>query len=383
MLKKVLMFTLLVSALALPAMAHSQMLATQNGDCRFFYPTTKNTQGWYIKTSSEMMCQNGFVNNHGEVTIYNAFSEPVEQFYGFFNGGYWTKDTPLSAAIIASGAQDSNTYKVFFELPADRGFDVQYVAQMISKKQPDKTYGPFSFCGPFRVLINTTDFGLFKDESLTTEMIDEIATHARKLCPKETMIQLYGATSIEPKMNDIFFFAEINLQTAKIDVKRNEAADFEKKAQQAQENENISSQNENNNITTETIRVIEGDSVTVVHEDPFPILKNDSYVHIQPKDYGQSKDKVPHLLLLSRLKKEPVYGKAVMEITRVVEMNGEAKTPSVLKLTGSSLHVGWAVVTGEYQYESGKTAADMKGSVQVSSVMMCEEAYCTDKEEQQ
>lgn len=378
MLNKKCFSMVILGALAFSIEVQANMLSTQDGTCRFFYPSSKNTQGWYIKTSSADMCQNGAVNNHGEVTIYNAFSVPVDQFYGFFNGGYWTGDNSLKADIVSSGVESNDTYKVFFELPAEQGFDVQYVAQMTSHRQKDKTYGPFSFCGPFRVLINSVDFGLFKDETLMTEMIDEIAAHTRKLCPQETMIQLYGATSAEPKMDDIFFFAEIDLQTARIDVKRNDAALFEKRNAMQENAEQASDEN----AVLEPSQPIVMPEVNVeprVQEDiitPVPKVVSEELMEKRQNVL----DKVPHLLLFSRLHGKPVYGTAVVEIERVSGLNAQSKSPLSLKLTGSDLHVGWMVVSGDFNYEAGQRIVDMRGTVEVSSAILCEQPYCTDIE---
>ena len=370
MLKKVTTLALLVSAWALPVAAGFDMVPTQDGQCHFFYPTDKNTHGWTIQTSSEHMCQNGTVNKHGQVTIYNAFGMPVEQIYGFFNGGYWTGDKELSATVISGYAENADTYKVAFELSSNTGFDIRYLSQMVAKKQKDTTFGSFSYCGPFRVLVQTDDFGLFQDKSLITDIIDEVAQYAKKLCPSEHKIQLFGSTKERPSGDDVFFYADIDLKTAQIDVKRNDAADF------AQKQEALSEVVKNRG--SEQV-VVPEKNISVVEDVLMPAnnVLNDANGTDEP-DMLQLMDKIPHLLTISRLTGKPVQGTTVVEIKRVTHNTAEVVTPVSLQLTGDNLMVGWAIISGEFAHKSGKKGADLTGQVNITSLIPCQQAYCAD-----
>lgn len=361
-----------------PAIAEFKALTTEDAACHFFYPTHKNTQGWYIKTSSSDMCQNGTVNKHGEVTIYNAFSEPVEQFYGFFNGGYWLGQTSLSADVISAKAENDSVYKVSFVLPNDTGFDIKYISQMSAQKQNNKTYGPFTFCAPFRILVQTEDFGLFKDKNLTTEIIDDIARQARRLCPTEQAIQLFGATKENPKQEDIFFYADINLQTAQIDVKRNEAEAFAKRF------EDIKTKSE---TPLDTISLTDTALTTdSLHNTP-SIIPTEIITPVPKTEQAQDLknntavlDKVPHLLTLSRLTGAPVSGTAAVEISKVSDNTAVAIKPLPLNLTGDNLQTGWAIISGDFKHKTGKQASQLTGSVTISSFIPCATAYCVEIE---
>lgn len=402
MLKRILLLNALVllsgSVLAAPT---DGMLATKEGDCHFYYPTHKNTQGWYIQTTPTDMCRNGFVGAHGEVTIYNAFSKPVEQFYGFFNGGYWTGDVALSADVLFRRSEKDGSRKVFFTLPSEAGLDVQYIGQMTAKKQKDNTYGPFSFCDPFRVLVQTTDFELFVNRDQTTELIDEVAKITRNLCPAEKQILLYGATRQDPKMQDIFFYAEIDLQTAQITIKRNDAD------KRAQNYEKITEDADVKN-TADEVSAFAPDKTVVVEPALIPVAdkqKTPAVPEIEsvpasvpsvvigdvpgdiitpvPKQTldasdTQIMDKVPHLLTIARLLKKPIYGTAVVEINRLNEAGGESDRPVKLKLNGVGLQSGWGVVSGDFEYKSGKKTDDLTGVVQVSSFVPCSDSFCKD-----
>ena len=378
MLKKVTTLALLVSAWALPVAAGFDMVPTQDGQCRFFYPTDKNTSGWYIETSSQEMCQNGVVNKQGQVTVYNAFGNPVEQIYGFFSGGYWTGDKELSAQVLSGYAENADTYKVAFELPSDTGFDIRYLSQMVSQKQKDTTFGAFSFCHPFRILVQTGDYGLFQDESLTTEIIDDAARYAKVLCPTEQKIQLFGSSKERPSGDDVFFYADIDLKTAQIDVKRNDAAAFAKR--QNTEDEKIDVENKVLINGTKTIDLNPTDDASEkLLPNVVPVVNSIDDTQVDNEvDFIQLMDKIPHLLTISRLTGKPVQGTTIVEIKRVSGKMAEVVSPVSLHLTGENLVAGWAIISGDFSYESGRKGAELTGKVLVSSVIPCSETYCVD-----
>lgn len=404
MFKKEITLALLVSALALPVAAEEFMLSTKDGSCRFFYPTHKNTQGWHIEVTPDSMCQNGVVGHHGQVTVFDAFSKPVEQFSGFFNGGYWLGKTALTADIISTAVEPNGLYKVYFKLPSEAHFDLQYISQMTARRQKDKTYGAFGFCNPFRVMAHTNDFGLFQDEALVSEIIDELAMYTKRFCPTQHKIMLYAATKEQPDMSDVFYYAEIDLATGEVNVKRNHAKQFAKRVlasadlpddaveadelrqEMAEQSEQVvpNLEYQNNQEPTlpdysfnqadvvadpvENMPTLEGDTVASVNEVSGIGMVNNDAVYM---------DKVPHLLLLSRLWKRPVQGTSIVHIARADNHSAEVKHPMVLTLTGNDLHTGWGVVSGLFQHQSG-LAGNMTGSVQVSSFIPCSNAYCTD-----
>ncbi len=407
MFKKVLTLALLGSALALPVAAEDYMISTKDGACRFFYPTHKNTQGWHIEVTPASMCQNGVVGQHGQVTIYDAFSKPVEEFSGFFNGGYWLGKTALTADIVSTAIEPNGLYKVYFKLPSEAHFDLQYISQMTARRQKDTTYGAFGFCNPFRVLAHTNDFGLFQDEALVSEIIDELAMYAKRYCPAQHKIMLYAATKEQPDMTDVFYYSEIDLETAEVNVKRNQAEQFAKQAlaiknipddaveaeeirqemikQTEQVIQDLERQNNQESIkNTPTVDYSFHQVNETKQESQSPKGKageNAFSEQIQPissEKGGQALlDKVPHVLLLSRLWNRSVPGTGIVHIIRSDNQSAVANQPVTLTLTGADLHTGWGVVSGTFQYQSG-LGADMTGTVQVSSFVSCSNPYCTD-----
>jgi hypothetical protein len=326
------------------------------------------------------MCQNGVISKHGQITIYNAFGKPVEQIYGFFNGGYWTGDKELSARVISGYAENADTYKVAFELPSDTGFDIRYLSQMMAQKQKDTTFGPFSFCNPFRVLVQTEDYGLFQDKNLTTEIIDEVARYAKVLCPAEQKIQLFGSVKERPAQADVFFYADIDLKTAQIDVKRNEALAFAKQRDvlpQAVDNLDVL---QHNNVQQADLNSIGGISAEVPTNISIPVEKSidEAKVDERKSTFAELTDKVPHLLTISRLTGKPVQGTVIVEIKHVSGEVAEVVSPYSLHLTGENLVGGWAIISGEFSYQSGRKGTDLTGKVEVSSIISCLEPHCTD-----
>ena len=378
MLKNTFIFMALVYGMATSVSAGFDMIPTSDGTCLYFYPTDKNTSGWYIETSSKEMCQNGVVNKHGQITIYNAFGKPVEQIYGFFNGGYWTGDKELSANIISGYVENADIYKVSFELPSETGFDVRYLSQMVAQKQKDTSFGAFSFCSPFRVLIQTQDYGLFQDKSLTTEIIDDIARYAKELCPMEHKIQLFASEKERPTQDDIFFYADIDLKMAQIDVKRNEAENFAKRQDDLSEIESGLDKVQQNDIRQASYHQKQSDDMT--DNIIVPVEKPTNDVKEKELKLSQLTDKIPHLLTISRLTGKPVQGTVIVDIKHVSGKMAEVVSPYSLQLTGDNLPKGWAIISGDFSYRSGHKGSELTGNVDVSSVVSCSEPQCVDVE---
>lgn len=380
MLKKMLM-TGLACLMTLPVYAAEQGLSTRDKSCSFYYSTQKNTKGWYIEVSPEM-CKNGLVTGQGEVTIYNAFSKPAEQIYGFFNAGFWTGDKPLSAPVLGQTTETDGTQKVFFSIPNETSMPAQLIGQMVSVKQKDANYTPFSFCAPFRVLVKTADVTLFQNQGQTSKLIDAIVHRVRSFCPAEEQIMLYASMLDRPTPSDIFFYAIVDLKTARIDVKKNASFDV-----------NLSMiepplDGINQEIPTLDVPDLPDDlsdlgianqgeaAVMPGDETIVPVSKEDFSI-LLPQEIPAMLDKVPHLLLASDVLKKPVLGAAIVHIKSVQGNIAEADEPTSLKLTGDGLAIGWGVVSGTFANSVGTR---VKGTVQVSTFVPCLQERCQELE---
>lgn len=383
MLKRILFYGLCVSLFAGTALGMSREpapLQTKDKTCNFNFLTPKNTQGWYISTS-EGLCKEGVVQGHGEVTIHNAFGSPVEQVYGFFNGGYWTGDTAVDGMILSRTINIDGSQKVLFSIPNTTYLDFQFIGQMTSKKQRDGTYTPFSFCNPLRVLIQTQEVGLFQDTTSLTKIIDAIAKQARTMCPAEQKIMLFGSTKEQPLQDEIFFYAEIDLSKAQIHVLKNDPQGQVSVPQNRIATTDILQEPvpafEPPDPQQPTAIVTPDDVITPVL--PVMLAKTND-IEKSTKDVSteidNTFDKVPHLLVSSRILQKPVFGTAVVHIGKVSGKTAYS-TDKKLHLNGDELISGWAVISGEFNYKSAGEKS-LQGSVTVTSIVPCTADVCKD-----
>lgn len=448
--------------------AHSQSptLYTKDGTCRYFYFTPKNTQSWYIDVS-DGLCDNGVVNGQGVVTVYNAFSQPIEENYGFFNEGYWTGDMPLSAPVLYKTVETDGTQKVYFEIPNDTYYNFLLIGQMSAQKQKDGTYQPFNFCKPFRILLQTDEADLFTDNQKLIEIVDALVKKTREYCPAEETLYFYASRLERPNLDDIFFFAEVDLRAARITVKRNIpvqkvrsddlsagmenfAADplstqetnmrdidsipadfgYEQPISRSPTNRG-SSLNANRNFDNayaqnmgqprkrmdgtrgNSLAVNEGqvspddeDDMSVRAPEQTNRLKQKSDKNFKNQRMAQNvglektavsekkqesqdtvtetlsgqreMDKVPHLLLASKIMRKPVQGTAVVYISDAGDRTARSNKPNPLKLEGKDLAVGWAVISGKFEYQSTSISGKLRGKVVVESVLPCQSKQCKD-----
>lgn len=381
----------LLCTLATPSFATNQEgLQTQDKSCRFYYLTSKNTQGWYISVSPEM-CKNGLVQGQGQITIYNAFSKPTEQIYGFFNAGYWTGETALSASILGRSVDPDGTQKVFFNVPNDSYIEAKFIGQMTALKQKDGTYGTFSFCNPFRVLVQTSKTDTFQNQDLTTNLIDTLVKQVRTFCPAERTILLYASSTDRPKPEDIFFYASVDLQTAHIDVKKNMA--FTQTIPTSTEQPIFEEQAIDMPLVSDVptlptdlsdlgIEALQESEINAPTSDPLivPVPKTSEITALLPQEIPALLDKVPHLLVSSKILKKPVLGAAVVRIKSIQGSIAVADKPATLQITGDGLTPGWGIISGTFAYQQGVANLGLQGTVQVSSFVPCTQERCQELE---
>lgn len=441
-------FVLLCGLLIIAAGAHASTpsLYTKDGACRFYYFSPKNTHSWYIQTS-DGLCDNGVVDGQGAVTVFNAFSQPIEEIYGFFNEGYWTGDMALSAPVLYQAVEEDSTQKVYFEIPNDTYYNFQLTGQMSAKKQKDGTYEPFKFCGPFRILLQTNESDLFTDNQKLIEIVDSLVKKTRDYCPAEETLYIYASKLERPNLEDIFFFAEVDLRAARITIKRNipvhstslvpgmpspsyidernsqnnhiddsffpdlnkdTGANSDKHLMQhafnTQSRQNAWQPSRENEIST---NLNKQSVVTAPKKTELKPLLSNSNTHPNDRNAGKVKtlevnqsessdrenemkttspkvtpseqiDKIPHLLLSSKIKRKPVQGTGVLYISNVAGDTGRSNKPNPLQIEGENLSVGWALVSGAFEYQSTSTSGKLRGKVTVESVVACQEKQCKD-----
>ncbi|MDR2902173.1 MAG: hypothetical protein LBU87_03605 [Lactobacillales bacterium] len=219
----VLFLVLGVFCAGIPARAFlldEQVLETEDGKCKIRYLTAKNTQGWSIKVEP-YTCPGGFLHGYADVTVYGPFSKPMEEIFGYFSNGYWTGDQPLDRALGDRSSEEYGVQKATFPLAKDTASDIQYIGQMTASKRTDGTYDSFKICHPFRMLAITPNDALFKNPHATQIILEDALKQAREICPDETRVLFFASSKQKPQQPDIFFFADMNLETNKTYVKRN------------------------------------------------------------------------------------------------------------------------------------------------------------------
>lgn len=358
--KAFLLFLLSVGLTGQAAPVQDVVLNTTDKTCSIHYLTHGNTTGWFL-TDISGSCASGTLSGEASVIVRNAFGKVEEQLVGYFNQGYWTGSEQTNAPLkILFLNHDSEEQFLTYDLGQEDRLDVHYLGKMTATRRADNTYGPFLSCDPVRILAITSDSELFTDESVQQGLITSAVQRARNVCPKTMQIQFYGADRDNPQNEDIFFFADIDLETKHIKVRRTPSSLNTWKTIQVR-----------NNITEKTVLPKENipPSVWNASKKNEDINRDDDISLLSPKEKNKPTlpvldvdteirlDKIPHLLTASRLLKQAVDGKALVHIDSFNEM-GEAVAdkPVRLKIKGNGLSLGWGVLEGyfTYLYPSGK-----------------------------
>ncbi len=382
-------------------------LSTLDGRCRIFYLTDKNTSGWYVGLPENVSCPEGVLNGYADVTVFNAFSQKAEQIYGYFSHGYWTGNAHLKKPLIKRVSEEYGVQKATLWLAKDDDSDIDYIIQMNARKDQNGTYGPFAVCDPAaRVLAVTPHQALFKNPHATQEILDNVLTHVRGVCPTIQRILFFVSSLPDPKQTDIFFFADINLETGKTHIKRNTVltppqqqnlspAESEKEPTRpvlTPATQNVSvSQNfpvENHPAPAQPLP----DSIALKET---PVLENQpaqktpsspETPHFEPEESrpeteeSRPIDQIAHLKVVSDVLHRPVWGTAVVHVDSIL-FDGTALTdlPVPLKLYGKIPSIGWSLIAGYFSFpETNTSGSNLHGQVQLASFISCATHMCQD-----
>ena len=369
-IKEVLMIVfVLLSATGIQASnVRDVVLSTTDRSCSIHYLTHGNTTGWFL-TDVDGDCSTGKLSGEGSVIVRDAFGNVEEQLIGHFNQGYWTGVEPIQVPLKTLLLNhDSEEQFLTFDLGKEKRLDIQYLGKMTSTRRSDKTYGPFLACDPVRVLAITTDIDLFRDEAVQQNLISSVVQRAREICPQSMQIQFYASNQDNPLEEDIFFFADIDLEAKHVKVRRIPTPSETRKVirlEKQDKNQSIEAELQSLSSPQSTMKdTVEKDpDISVPSEEKrtvLPVLDVDTEIRL---------DKIPHLLTASRLLKQPVEGKALVHIAYFNDI-GEAVTdkPVALKVKGNGLSLGWGVLSGVFTYlqPTGKLN-ELRGMVDVLS----------------
>ncbi len=400
------------------------LLETADGQCRIYYLTTKNTQGWTIKTDSTD-CPNQLLNGHTEVSVYNAFGQMVDTIYGYFSNGYWTGDQHLNAPVLKRTSDEKGVQKAIFIAGSNKARRIDYIGQMSSQKTATGEYAPLSFCAPFRVLAVTQNTDVFNDEAAVQDIIDDAAANARSFCPAEKRMMFFASTKMEPQHADIFFFADVNLQTGeqnivtKADSKpmliKQEAGEvvslvipdkkktpvikrgYIDRSQQpivspmrpiapvsVDTFEPVADYHPPINLPVPDVATPRAEVAVTLPVSPVPEIP---VVEPEPEPLDPilserramvstlTLDPIAHLRVMMKVMKRPVTGYTVVHIDSVgLDGTGKADEPVQLTLAGKNLRRGWAIVSGLFTFNTHNDA----GHADITQLIPCTAPMCKD-----
>lgn len=353
--KALLLFLLSVGLTTHARSVRDVVLTTTDKTCSIHYLTHNNTTGWFL-TDISGSCASGTLSGEGSVVIRNAFGKPEEQLIGHFNQGYWTGIEPIRAPLKTLLLNhDSEEQFLTYDLGKEERLDIRYLGKMTATRRSDDTYGPFLSCDPVRVLAITSDSALFADESVQQGLITSAVQRARDVCPQSMYIQFYAADRDNPQNEDIFFFADIDLETKHIKVRRIPSSSHTRKAIQLKYDTDIKNSSPKKEEQKDTL-------TSVLPKETLHETSTPEKIMSTPKQQGNNLpildvdteirlDKIPHLLTASRLLKQPVDGKALIHIAYFDDKGKAiADKPVALKVAGSGLSLGWGILSGNFTY---------------------------------
>lgn len=87
-----------------------------------------------------------------------------------------------------------------------------------------------------------------------------------------------------------------------------------------------------------------------------------------------------HLLILSKIKKEAVLGRAVVHVSRPIDsLSAIADVPFALTLRGKGLESGWYMVTGYFDGKTRVKHQKIRGKVRILKALACQTKFCRDE----
>ena len=396
-----------LAALAVEPQVHDTLVTTTDRTCGVHYLSRgKNTIGWFL-TDVEGSCPQGVLQGEGYVVIRNAFGKEVERISGFFTQGYWTGAEDVNVPLVTLYLRDSKSQTLSFDFGHEERLKIRYLGKMVSMERSDGTYGPFMTCETVSILAQTSEISLFEDSDVQQELINSVINRAQNVCPDVEQIYFYGSEKENPENKDIVFFADINMATRQIRVRRLPSSGRTKnilqptdtrgsvvpkpvevrheKALPIVEIKPIIERNEQRDLESQNnVEIVQAipvqtpvKPIEVVSESSVKAQSKQevlSDVNVEPVieeklDSSGVLDAIPNLLTASRLLQQPVEGKAWVRIARFEE-DGSAivEEPVLLALRGKHLSIGWGIIEGMFSYVSSSgQISGIRGSVQVKN----------------
>ena len=190
-----------------------QVLETPNKKCKIYYLTEKNTHAWHIETDREECESDKLLRGYHNITVYNAFSKPIEKLYGYFSAGYWTGNSLLPEIELKRFSDELGVQKATFPVYNDLDNNIFYIGQMSSQKNAAGTYPPFKVCTPFRMLGIISDTSRLNNPHFLQKVFQTVEKQTRRFCPTESAVQLYLSDTNNPAPEDVYMYVQLDLKS--------------------------------------------------------------------------------------------------------------------------------------------------------------------------
>ncbi len=339
---KKIIFILLTDLLILTQPARADLnegqIFTRDQSCQLHYLSDKNLAGWTFEINNGT-CQNQLAQGQMTLSIFNAFRQPVEQITGYFNQGYWVGNTPLKHNVLTRTA-DGNTQKLTFLMGKDDFLQALFIGQMSADAKKDNQYGPFILCEPLKMLIVSNNKDLFKIQSNQISLFEKAQQFAADLCPTTDNIMLFGSTKIDPKQEDIFFYADLNAQ---------------------HENAHILKTPDN------PTELSTSEKTTEPAPQPAPTVEENT-----PTDL----EKIQALLLLSKTTRAPVDGHFIVQLDQINPNNTALMKEQHILIRANQLKPGRQLLFGKMSANQNANNEPLSGTFQVTRSVLCVQTAC-------
>ncbi len=207
------LLTFILTGQANAYLLDEQVLETPNKKCKIYYLTEKNTHAWHIETDREECADDKLLRGYHNITVYNAFSKPVEKLYGYFSAGYWTGDSLLPEIDLKRFSDELGIQKATFPVYSDLDNNIFYIGQMTSKKTSTGAYPAFKVCAPFRMLGIIADTSRLNNPHFLQTIFQTVEKQTRRFCPAETEVQLYLSDTDNPSPQEVYMYVQLDLKS--------------------------------------------------------------------------------------------------------------------------------------------------------------------------
>ncbi len=359
-------------------------LSTSDGQCSFHYLTNKDISNLFIKYI-EGQCIDGFISGPAYIVIQDHKTEKMEQINAFFIQGYpfesLFRQVPLKKLTLSNKEEQHMT----FDLGTDTTGQISFIGRATAIRLTDNTYGPFTLCNPFWMLIKTDYPDLFSDETVQQNLISDAINKTKSVCPEIQKIRLYGSHTENPENKDISFFADIDLSQKSIKVKRIPSSS---RVRDILNNPDISiplpkTIKHENSTPVMTVTPVKSEVKQIVSAQSEQVKTETKTTKLpvkQPETAKSSKariqenklivlDEIPHLLTTARLLKQPIQGKVLIHISELLSDNQViVDLPTPLRAEGENLSVGWGIAEGTFSYiGTGNNPDEVQGFLLIQS----------------